>query len=442
MEVVQFALDHPRAEIREQATKLLAELGGPLPQADETESFVIPPVVSRPSYPEVAPVRDAEELAEVLLGLIEETDAIEFERAMDGLLRFAAHRPETADILLGRIAGIQFYYDDARIAAVVLTRAWLYPRKRLRSEDWPIILGHSSFPAATALPNTMVGALGRRLTAVAHAIRHGHQPSLALPTSTDGSIDAAVLSRRMGSLARRSKPLDLEVAIALLRVKPEDRATVAIPSGLRKLARVSLVLDNSPAEWARDVVMRKRMTWDSETAWVLFRDAAANRRGELDGILSRRAPELTVPEELSYGEYEARFEHTLAMCALALPHDADVLAAHAHPYLNRDLGKDRAASVPILDAIARSRVPNNAPDSSALVLGLAAKDARARTAAQEDAFVDLARVGFSMGHAWDSKRPRTSRTGSLSAKGSALASARRRGRMTLPSSRRWTHCRH
>jgi len=112
----------------------------------------------------------------------------------------------------------------------------------------------------------------------------------------------------------------------------------------------------------------------------------------LDGIAGRPRPERTLGAEATYGEYVARFEQTLAFGASFLVHDPDVLAAHMHPYLCRDLRKDRAACVPILDALARSHTALGSPASSALVLGLAAKDVRARTAAQ-DALVDRARHG-------------------------------------------------
>jgi hypothetical protein len=126
--------------------------------------------------------------------------------------------------------------------------------------------------------------------------------------------------------------------------------------------------------------------------WTRF-GSQQSTRDALDGILPRRQPESTVGEEATYGEYEPRFEQTLALAALLLPHDLDVLAAHAHPYLHRDLRKDRAVSVPIIDAMSRARTTAGAPESSALILGLAAKDARARIAAQ-DAALDLARHGL------------------------------------------------
>ncbi len=124
----------------------------------------------------------------------------------------------------------------------------------------------------------------------------------------------------------------------------------------------------------------------------LFRDEQGNEGHAAAGILARSRPERTFDSEADYGAHEPRFEETLALGAALLPHDHDVLAAHAHPYLQLDLLRPRACSVPVVDAIARARARNRAPTSSALVLALAAKDARGRTAAQ-DAVVDLARHG-------------------------------------------------
>jgi hypothetical protein len=135
------------------------------------------------------------------------------------------------------------------------------------------------------------------------------------------------------------------------------------------------------------------MRWEPERHIPVYRDRVAREGDALDGILSHRQPERTVGEEVAYGEYDPRFEQTLGLAAVLLPHDPDVLAAHAHPYLHRDLRKDRAVSVPILDALSRSSTVNGAPESSALVLGLGAKDARSRTASQ-DAMLDLARHGL------------------------------------------------
>ncbi len=134
------------------------------------------------------------------------------------------------------------------------------------------------------------------------------------------------------------------------------------------------------------------MNWEPERRIPVFWDEMGSEGHAAAGILARSSPEATLGPECSYGEYESHFEQTLGLGAALLPHDHDVLAAHAHPYLHRDLRKDRACTVHVIDAIARATTVNGPPASSALVLALAAKDARGRTAAQ-DAVLDLARHG-------------------------------------------------
>jgi hypothetical protein len=392
-DTIRIAAEHPRADIREQTAKMLGRLGEAPGKREPGPPFAVPALEPRPISHAVEPVGSADELAEVLLALIEDIDPIEMERAIDGLLRFADDRPRTADLLLARAAQGDFYYDDPRVAPVVLSRAWLTPRKRLRGGEWPILLGHTVFPANPASPETLVGALGRRLTGVAHAVRSGPHLSVALPSRADGSLDADTLSMRLSTAGRRQQPSELELALALLRVSPQGRQHVVIPSSFRKARLVTRVLTSPAPTWDRQVVSHHRMKWEPERNIPVYRDRVAREGDALDGFLSRRQPERTVGGEVKYGEYEPRFEQTLALAAVLLPHDLDVLAAHAHPYLHRDLRKDRAMSVPILDALSRSSTGNGDPESSALVLGLAAKDARSRTAAQ-DAMLDLARHGL------------------------------------------------
>lgn len=72
---------------------------------------------------------------------------------------------------------------------------------------------------------------------------------------------------------------------------------------------------------------------------------------------------------------------------LMLPHNPDLVAAHAHARLNRGLQKNRAATEPLVDAIGRASIPLGPPAASALVLALAAKNGVERTRAV-DAIVD------------------------------------------------------
>lgn len=391
-DTIRVATGHPRPDVREQAARLLARLGEAVATAEPAAAFAIPVVEAHPAAPAIGPIASADELAEVLLALLEDLDPLELERAIDGLLRFADSRPRTADLLLKRAGDARIFSDDPRLAVAALARAWLTPRRRFRDGDWSVVLGHTIFPANAAAPATIVGAIGRRLTGIAYAIRAGPHSSVAMPSRADGTIDPGVLSRRLAGLDRRAAPPEFELALALLRVPTEDRAGIAIPPALRPSRTVSRVLGMPPHSWQRRVVAYRRTNWEPEHRILVFADAAAREGDALDGILARRQPDETAGRETEYGEYEPRFEQTLALAALLLPHDPATLAAHAHPYLFRDLRKDRSVSVAVIDALARARTANGGPESSALVLGLAAKDARARTAAQ-DAVFDLARHG-------------------------------------------------
>lgn len=392
-DTVRIATEHARGDVRAQAVKILARLGAAEAPSDEAAPFVPAEPEARTPAVAVQPVRTEDELSEVLLGLFEEIDPLEMERAIDGLLRLADTRPSTADLLTSRAAAAEHYQDDPRIAARVLTLAWLTPRKRFRDGEWPILLGHTIFPADAAAPHTFVGAIGRRLTGIAHAVREGRHTSLALPSRADFTLDADELNRRLSEASRTRPILELELVVALLRVPPALRSLVEVPRSMRKSPAVAAAREGGRPRWLRRVARYRRMNWEPERRIPVFLDEMGSEGHAAAGILARSRPEATLGPECSYGEYEPRFEQTLGVGAALLPHDLDVLAAHTHPYLHRDLRKDRACAVPVVDAIARATTVNGPPASSALVLALAAKDARGRTAAQ-DAVLELARHGL------------------------------------------------
>ena len=389
-DTVRIASDHTRPDVRDQAAKLLERLGVEAERAPKPLPFVPLQPDSPPQAASIQPVESADELAEVMLGLFEEVSPIEMERAIDGLLRFADDRPSTEDLLEARAAAVGYYQDDPRIAARVLTLAWLTRRRRVRDGDWQILLGHTIFPAEGPAPQTFVGAIGRRLTGIAHAVREGSHTSLALPARADFTLDANELNRRLADANRSHPILQLELAIALLRVPSGDRSIVDIPRSMRKSTAVKAAQEGRRPRWLRRIAQSRRMSWEPEGRIPVFLDETGTEGHAAAGILARSNPEATLGPECNYGEYESHFDQTLGLGAALLPHDHDVLAAH--PYLHRDLRKDRACSVQVIDAIARATTVNGPPASSALVLALAAKDARGRTAAQ-DAVLDLARYG-------------------------------------------------
>ncbi len=402
-EVVRTALGHPRDDVREQAERLLGTLGEfATPALVAERAFAAPAPQPRPQPGRVVPVADADELGDLFLRLVEEADdPIELERLIDGLLRLADERPTQAAVLERRLQEAQLYRGDLRLGVATLARAWLSSRRRFGSESVSITLAHSHFGSRPAPLETLFGVGGRRLSDVGRAVRHGASQSLALPSYDDGTIDPADLSARLVALGRRNGPPAYEAAIATLRVDPARLAEVVVPrsAGLsgRVVTRAVRRMGERTPQWRREFrELPPRRSWErTGRRLATYADPASPPAADspVDALMARAQPWATVPDELEYGEYEPRFEQNLAFCALLLPHHPDLLAAHSHPLLHRDLGKDRGVCGGLHDALARSRVSTNAPVASALVLGLAAKDVRARTAAQ-DAVIDLCRFGL------------------------------------------------
>lgn len=397
------ALDHPRAEVREQAAKLLDKLG----VTDERASVALPPGFMAPEHeprptPErVIPVADEDELGDLLLRLVEDADdPVEIERAIDGLLRFADRLPIAADVLLRRSTEAEWYVDDPRLILATLTQAWLLPRPRFRRELWVINLAHANFGQRPAHEHSLYGVAGRRLSDIALAIRRGPSQGLALPTFADGTIEPADLVERLESIGRKkaSTPPAYEAALAVLRVAPERLPELtthgAGPTRYVVAEAIRRIRDHAP-RWERETRdLPTRWEWEAPTRLTVFRDHSSlpGADAPVDALFARADPWQHASVELEFGEYQPGFEPTIAFCALMLPHHPDVFAAHVHPQLVRDLAKDRGVSAAVLDALALTPTRLDRPGSSALVLGLAAKDARIRTAAQ-DALVDLSRWG-------------------------------------------------
>ncbi|MGH3345494.1 MAG: hypothetical protein ACRDO4_00805, partial [Nocardioides sp.] len=123
------------------------------------------------------------------------------------------------------------------------------------------------------------------------------------------------------------------------------------------------------------------------------RDVRTPRPGPVGQLADRYRALDGAGWDADVGHYDPRFEQLVATWATYLPHLPDLFASHLHPVLHRDLAKDRGAGTTTMDALARSATPTGPVESSALVLGLAAKDVRVRTAAQ-DAVIDRARHGL------------------------------------------------
>ncbi|RYP85891.1 hypothetical protein EKO23_11335 [Nocardioides guangzhouensis] len=395
------ALDHPRTDVREQAMALLAGIAPDLasdlaPGMVDAAPFTAPAPVLPPEPERVVPVADPDELTELFLQLIEEADdPIAVERLLDGALRFATQRPAAAEVLLRRV-------DDEHYGALLqvlcaLASAWLSDDRSAARRGANLFLGESGWLDRRPPSRSLMETLSLRLQAVSRAVRTGGAPSVALPTYADGSIDPADLSERLAG-PRRGRPVPEDLALAVLRVHPDRLDEVSVGRGwaARIVARAVTEVREARPVWERVAdVVPQRYPFQQPVAMVTFRDRASGvgREGPVAALLSRRHPLDDVRgDRLHQGLYDSRFEQALGLATLMLPHHPDHLAAHVHPFLVRDLARDRAQTVPLADAWARSRGPGDAPLASALVLGLAARDARARTATQ-DALLDLAAAG-------------------------------------------------
>ena len=254
---------------------------------------------------------------------------------------------------------------------------------------------------ATTVPDWSLGALvALRTNEVARRASREATGSLSLPTHADGSIAPEVLEARLLEIPRTAKPWPLEVGLAALRLRPAAYDTISLPSAHRiavALRQHLGVLRRHRSEWER-TIGTSQGRWHfhkSEETLVTWRDRTS-RPGSADDIvaavLDRHDPLARMRLELEDGEYVNRYEQIVAMWPLMLPHHPELLAAHAHARLNRGLDKNRAASEPLLDALARSRTVTGPVTCSALALGLSAKSGGERTRAA-DAVIDLARAG-------------------------------------------------
>ena len=294
--------------------------------------FSLPAPRPRPTPEPVVPVADADELADLFLRLVEEADdPIEIERLLDGVLRLARERPAGAEVLLRRVTEGESWTHELRAVLASLAVTWLAPRSRAGRATQRMhiaAIGWQSGPP----PFTMYDTASGRLQVVARAVRAGGAPSVALPSYADGSIDPADLGARLTRLGRRDRPTAEDLALAVLGVAPERLSEVVTGKGWP--ARVAVM--------AMEQVRLRRPRWERVTGQVTdrwsrgtrqvvgFRDAASPPAGPgpVDGLLNRADALADARGLLDIGEYESRFEQTLAFCALQLPHHPDQLASH------------------------------------------------------------------------------------------------------------------
>ncbi|HET7689751.1 MAG TPA: DUF6493 family protein [Nocardioidaceae bacterium] len=395
---VQVALDHPRPDVRERARALLDDWGVAPPDSAATLEFVAPEPQPLPAPDAVVPVADPDELAELLLRLLEEADdPIAIERCFDGVLRFGGQTSAaTTAVLLRRAEESQLWGLDPRRDLAVVAKAWIVRptwRDRFRKSAGAAVsatFGAGPHEGSLAWFHQARVAELVRLAAARAAV------PLALPTHADGSIEAGTLAERLGGLPKGAAAGSLDLAVALLRVPPQDLSEDLVPRSARDgwvTGAIRLLRDWSP-EW-------ERVRGESKSRWgygtpeplVTFRDRKPSREkaGAVGQVADRSNALAGAGWDRDMGVWETRYEQLVAWWATYFPHHPDLFAAHLHPTMVGDLTHDRGLGVPVLDSLTRRRP--GPVESSALVLGLCAKDVRVRTAGQ-DALLDLAGHGL------------------------------------------------
>lgn len=376
-----------------------------LPKAEEqaVSSLLVepPPVVAAAPVGPVVPVRDADELLEVLSRLVEEADdPVEVERALEGAARLARQRPADGQALAARARELleEAYYpgpfqgEELRADLCVLALVWLtgadpgggYPGQH-RENDYTGGRHQVIREDGWHLP----ALLARRVHEVATLVHSGGGQLLSLPSTTDGAIDPADLAARLIRVPRTAPPLPLDVSFTALRLplafRPGGmhRTGRALAAALEMLVavlpRYERVAGPAPAKYGAD--REHCVGWAVTSTTRKATDAVA-------ALHDVPEPLRQLGQSWDHGEYSSRFEQLTAWWPLVLPGRPELLAAHSHGRLMRALHKNRSGTAPLLHALGEAG-RNGPVASSALALGLAAKNGDERTAAI-DALVALA----------------------------------------------------
>jgi hypothetical protein len=436
---VSAALSHPRTDVQERAHTLITKL---VPESQRRTEFVaahsatlaptmreaidpgLPPGKQAPQHgtPQpmgvavasasdaispVAPVDGPRELADLFGQLIEEAaDPVDVERAVEAVVRLARSCPRVGgDVLVKRAKAVlgerypgPWSGEDVRADLAVLTIVWLTgarPGRGPRGRVTEHRMRAGKFTSITQPDWTLASLTSLRLYEAATAVHGGGALVLSLPSFDTGAIARQDIEARIRSLARTARPLPLDLGIAALRIAPSDRDALDLPTahrGARSLVSHLKTLGAHRHAWQFVTGPSKGMFRDVYENAATWRDAASKSGSPDDAVaavLDRHDPLRLLGLEAHDGEYGTRFEQVTALWPLLLPHDAELLAAHAHARLNRGLHKNRNATEPLIDALARTTSRTGPVVCSALGLGLSAKNGDERTRAV-DALIDLA----------------------------------------------------
>lgn len=415
-QAVALGLGHPHADVQRAAVNILAKLGREdlaqqqrdalapavavlLPRAGAADSageglaegaHAQGPSATSAGLPPPGPLRpwtddDAQERYAALLEA--PADVLEFELALAWLATSGQVAATIAP--LAKRARNLAERDERHYAAALLLAAHdpasaFLPRKYWQKTDSRIVNGewvYEKVGEPQALPSaeesTLLPSFIARLREVAEIAqgRAPRRPLLATPSDTQGWVDADALLARFEAGRRVAPPFPVDLAQALLRVLPEDRARVVEATG----GAWPQITDTVRIEW------RSRgsdtLKADGSPQWVWWSPVVH--------AASAEAPSATQPALIPSGSlrYDDGVDAHALVCAelgLANPASTLPLAAASMMIMNLAAGDDaehRAAAV--LRVLAMHPGAWSAETVQLLALGMAAKRADVRAQAVE-----------------------------------------------------------
>lgn len=201
----------------------------------------------------IEPVADLDELLDLSAALLEgEPRAADIDRALDGISRLCAERPEdfaARSAPLARRAHEVIGEDISDLPMVyffpidfsLLVLGWLEgtdfikTRRIVKAARWVGRLLDRVFPPAWELPlptNDVAWVFSRFIEEMGHRVIHKQAaPLVSLPTHGGGWIDPRVLVERLYAAGEGPALGQIDVALAFLRLAPEHRAEALAAAG-------------------------------------------------------------------------------------------------------------------------------------------------------------------------------------------------------------------
>ncbi|MDM7832466.1 hypothetical protein [Cellulomonas edaphi] len=392
--------------------------------APVTEAWTPPVPVDVAPRP-VEPVRTTDELVDLLVHVLHDpSDPLEVERAVDGMVRLrdvpsgVGHALPRSDdglsYLVGRWLGeqpttthdfgsvrrIAYTHDPSTIPPGVPSQRYEgYPMSRFLQADGTYIEHKTvswswEHTVERWLPSDLVGArlheLGRLFSGPPVGI-------LALPTAGHGTVSVDAFLARLRAQVDAGAPLTgRDVATAIMRVDPADRAALRASGALGEQALIWLDRTEASRTWQWGA--NEPHTWVNGPTtvgplalWTAATPEPADGRPE-DPVRWWFDTSTVVDHWGGHLVWGRRGHGASSSALLHLPSHPDVAAVHLQPEVITSIEDPDADLGGVLRAMADRRVPLGGPATDLLLWAGSYRSARTRAASAE-AIATAARGG-------------------------------------------------